>query len=240
MTINFQNNTYYKQLMLVCDGREYILNKGFTLPVYTNSNRVHLMVCVSDKNRVTLNWLDMLIWDLIDSESVINALQCNAEFDLHFPDTCVCETISIKTLEARDTDQCIYNSVYLHNNNMAVTRCWDFLKEWKKQKRKAMFYHIFVTSALPVLLFLLGWFFTRGDIWAGLVALLNLAVFSIPSWIKASRLKRFYTDANAHSVLSMQDMLQRQNGGNPVFNEPTDIVGKTVWKALDKIFGKKE
>ncbi len=235
MTINFQNNTYYKQLMLVCDGREYILNKGVTLPIYTNSNNFHMTVCVSDKNRVMLNWLFILIDEFVDNDSVINALQCNAEFDLVFPDSCVCETISIENLEVRDTEQCIYNSVYLNNNSMTVNRCGDYIKEWKKQKRKAMFYHIVVTSALPVLLFLLGWFLTRGDIWAGVVAILNLVFFSIPSWIKASRLKRFYNDDNAHTLLSMQDMMQRQNEGNPIVNEPTDFIGKTLWGILDKI-----
>lgn len=240
MNINFQNNTYYKQLMLVCDGRKYILNKGLTLPVYTNSNRVHLTVYVSDKNRVMLNWLFILIDGFVDDESVINALQCNTEFDLCFPDTCVCETISIEDIEARDTNQCIYSAVYLNNNNMTVNRCRDFIKEWKKQKRKASFYHIVITSALPILLFVLGCFFIQGNIWAGVSAILILVFFSIPSWLKATRLKRFYDDANAHTLLCMQDMMQRQNGGNPVVNEPTDFIGKTVWKVLDKIFSKKK
>jgi len=103
-----------------------------------------------------------------------------------------------------------------------------------------MFYHIVVTSALPVVLFMLGWFFGRGDVWALVVAIINMAVFSIPSWVRASRLKRFYSDDNAHTLLSFREMELIQNNGNPVIHEPTDIIGKTVFKVFDKIFGKKE
>lgn len=237
MNINFQNNTYYKQLMLVCDGEKYILNKNETLHIVTDSNQFNLKVFVSDKNRVILNWLFILLDGFIDGDSVVNALQCNTEFEVNFPDYCVCETIVIRGLDVRDTEQCIYNGVYLYNNSMIMTRCGDTIKEWKKHKRKAMFYHIVVTSALPVVLLTLGLFFARGDVWAFVVAILNLAVFSIPSWIRASRLKRFYSDENAHALLSFKEMELIQNNGNPVIHEPTDFIGKTVFRVLDKFFG---
>lgn len=239
MTINFQNNTYHKEIKIICDGREYIINKGAVQTVFTNSNHIRLVVLVSDKNRVILNWIFILLDGFIDGDSVVNMLKCNAEYDLYFPENCVCETISIEGLEVRDTDQCTYDSVYLQNNNLVITRYRYFLKEWKKQKRKAMFYHIVVTSALPVLLFLLGWFFSRGDVWALVVAVLNLSVFSIPSWIRATRLKRFYSDDNAQELLIMEDMMRRRNNGNPVINEPTDFIGKKIYKILDKFFGNK-
>jgi len=150
MNINFQNNTYYKQLMLVCDGKKYFLNKNETIHIVTDSNQFTLKIFVPDKNRVILNWLFILLDGFIDGDSVINSLQCNTDFELKFPDYCVCETIVINGLDTRDTEQCVYNGVYLQNNCMIMTRCWDSIKDWKNRKEKQCFIILLLLLLCPL------------------------------------------------------------------------------------------
>lgn len=240
MNINIKNNTFYKQIAIVYNNREYILNKGDILPLCCDTNRIHILVYILDKNRVLFNWLYALIDGFINDESVVNVINCNAEFELYFTVLNHCETICIESLETRDGNQCIYDSIYLKNARMAVQKSRYFLTETKTQKNKSLFYQVFITSYLPILVLLLAYFLCTGNVFAAIAGTLILLVFSIPSWRKASKIKKYYSSENAQVFLSMEEIKQRQNNDKPVQEVPQDVIGKAVYNALDKILGKKK
>lgn len=238
MNLIVKNCTTYKKIKVVCNQNQAILNKDEKFIFNIDTNEIELMVFIIDKNRVLFNLLFALIDGFISEESVVNVINCNASFTFSFADMTKDEFICIDDLETRDGNQCVYNSVYLKSNNIATQHTNYHLTETKKQKKKSLFYHIFITSHLPTILFLLIYSICSGNVFALIASILILITFSIPSWKKASKLKIIYSDLNANKVLSVQEQKQRQNNGSPPTEIPSDIIGKAVYNILDKILKK--
>ena len=134
-----------------------------------------------------------------------------------------------------DKNGYIYESVFIDNNN--INNLFFRLTNTDKVRNKALFYYIFVVSWLPIILALLGYYFlAKGNVLAILASVLILLVFAIPSWKKASRLKKYYSNEFANDILISKYNNLITNDNTRV---PKDVIGKATYKALDLLFKKK-
>lgn len=193
---------------------------------------------VPEKNRVLLNLLFALVDGFTDGESVINSLVCDVSFNVSSADDS--QTIIVKDLEYRDDKNgYIYESLYIESNS--VKDVFYDLTNTDKARKKALFYYIFIVSWLPFIVALLGYYFLiKGNILAILASLLILFFFTIPSWKKALRVKKYYSSEYANEILITESKKITANNNNAVIKEPTDIIGKATHKALDLLFKKKK
>ena len=196
MQLNIVNESSYKNLKIICNGKTYSLNKDNTITSLDIDNNTNVEIQVFEKNRVLLNLLFALVDGFVDGESVINSLVCDLSFDICETDDL--QTLIIKDLEYRDDKNgYIYESVYIENIN--VSNLVYRLTNTAKTRKKALFYYVFIVSWLPVILALLGYYFlVKGNVLAILASILILLVFAIPSWKKASRVKKYYSNEFAN------------------------------------------
>ena len=236
MQLNIVNESSYKNLNIICNGNTFSLNKENTitsLDIYDNAN---VEIQVLEKNRILLNLLFALVDGFVDGESVINSLVCDVSFDINESDDL--QTIVIKDLEHRDDKNgYIYESVYIENNN--INNLVYRLTNTDKARKKALFYYVFIVSWLPFILALLGYYFlVKGNVLAILASILILLVFAIPSWKKASRVKKYYSNEFANKKLNAEynKIITKNNKADM----PKDVIGKATYKALDLFFKKKK
>lgn len=65
-------------------------------------------------------------------------------------------------------------------------------------------------------------------------------LFSIPSFKRAAKLKIFYNDAYADSTLKEKAETLKMNNGEEATSEPTDFIGRFVYKTMDRIFNREK
>lgn len=233
MNVNIKNNTGYSSIKVIYNGNDAVLKKHETITFDVDIHNFKLDVFVLEKNSVLLNIPFALIDGFIDESGVINSLNCNATFDLQISEND--NIITVEQIEARNDKQgIIYQSVYLKNDKNVIAATDYKLTNIEKQRKKSMFYLVFITSWLPVLFILLGVFLYYGNIFAPISFIFILIFFAIPSWKKAARLKMYYDSQYANKLL----FEKIQNIINNVQDIPNDFVGKAVYKTLDKIFKK--
>ena len=238
MNINIINQTPYKQLTIVYNGVEYVSKSDETITLSILPNNSKIEVLVMEKNAVILNLLFAIIDGFVDGESVINCLYCDAT--IHIVPQPSSDTIILKGLEYRDDKNgYIYESVHVKDDGITQTISYN-LKNTDKAKKRALFYYRFVVSWLPFIIVLLGYYFLfKGNILAVLASLLVFAVFTIPSWRKASKVKKYYSTQYANqALLNHVAMLNSQENNNGL-NTPNDLIGKAVYKSLDFLFKRK-
>ena len=85
MQLNIVNESSYKNLNIICNGKTFSLNKDNTITSLDIDNNTNVEIQVFEKNRVLLNLLFALVDGFVDGESVINSLVCDLSFD-------ICET----------------------------------------------------------------------------------------------------------------------------------------------------
>ena len=236
MQLNIVNESSYKNLNIICNGNTFSLNKENTitnLDIYNNTN---VEIQVLEKNRILLNLLFALVDGFVDGESVINSLVCDVSFDISESDDL--QTIVIKDLEYRDDKNgYIYESVYIENNN--INNLVYRLTNADKARKKALFYYVFIVSWLPFILALLGYYFlVKGNVLAILASILILLVFAIPSWKKASRVKKYYSNEFANEKLNAE--YNKIISKNNKTDMPKDVIGRATYKVLDLLFKKKK
>ena len=236
MQLNIVNESSYKNLNIICNGNTFSLNKENTitnLDIYNNTN---VEIQVLEKNRILLNLLFALVDGFVDGESVINSLVCDVSFDISESDDL--QTIVIKDLEHRDDKNgYIYESVYIENDN--INNLVYRLTNTDKARKKALFYYVFIVSWLPFILALLGYYFlVKGNVLAILASILILLVFAIPSWKKASRVKKYYSNEFANEKLNAE--YNKIISKNNKTDMPKDVIGRATYKVLDLLFQKKK
>ena len=236
MKLNIVNESSYKNLNIICNGNTFSLNKENTITSLDIYNNTNVEIQVLEKNRILLNLLFALVDGFVDGESVINSLVCDVSFDISESDDL--QTIVIKDLEHRDDKNgYIYESVYIENNN--INNLVYRLTNTDKARKKALFYYIFIVSWLPFILALLGYYFlVKGNVLAILASILMLLVFAIPSWKKASRVKKYYSNEFANKKLNAE--YNKIITKNTKADMPKDVIGKATYKALDLFFKKKK
>ncbi len=238
MNVNITNRTSYNQICLIINNKEYTICKYESISVCITDSCLRVKVFVIEKNKVLINWLFALIDGFVSEESVVNSLVCNLTFDIvsYQTDT----LITLKDLQYRDDNNgYIYNSVYVDCNNNTIANLSYELTDTQAVRKKSLFYYIGIVSWMPVLFVLLILtilFEELGYIFAG--ALLFI-VFSVPSFKKAYKTKKFNSTEYANEVLLSQFDKQKANYGNPVIPEPKGFIEKTIHKILDFIFKKK-
>ena len=236
MYLNIINNSSYKTLNIICNGNSFLLKKDDIISNLNTDDNCHIEIQISENNKVLLNLLFALIDGFVDGESVINSLVCNVSFDINTIEDS--QTIVIKDIEHRDDKNgYIYESVYPENSSLKnITYS---LTNTDKARKKALFYYIFVVSWLPVLIALSGYYFlVKGNVLAILTALLILLVFTIPSWKKANKMKKYYSSEYANEMLNKEYEIITSD--IKTTNEPTDIIGKATYKVLDFLFKNKK
>lgn len=236
MYLNIINNSSYKTLNIICNGNSFLLKKDDIISNLNTDDNCHIEIQISENNKVLLNLLFALIDGFVDGESVINSLVCNVSFDINTIEDS--QTIVIKDIEHRDDKNgYIYESVYPENSSLKnITYS---LTNTDKARKKALFYYIFVVSWLPVLIALSGYYFlVKGNVLAILAALLILLVFTIPSWKKANKMKKYYSSEYANKMLNKEYEIITSD--IKTTNEPTYIIGKATYKVLDFLFKNKK
>lgn len=236
MNINIVNMSSYENLNIVCNGKTFSLNKGNTIYDLDIDDNAKIEIQVLANNRVLLNLLFALIDGFVDGESVINSLVCNVTFNVCASDDS--QTLIIKDLECRDNKNgYIYESVFIENDN--VNNLFYSLTNVDKARKKALFYYIFIVSWAPVLTALLSYYFlAKGNVSVILTSLLILFVFAIPSWKKASRVKKHYSSEFANEILN-EEYIKIITNNNKI-DEPKNIIEKATYKVLDLVFKKEE
>ncbi len=236
MKINIVNESSYESLNLICNGKTFSLNKDNTITNLDIDDNTRIEIQVLEKNRVLLNLLFALVDGFVDGESVVNSLVCDVSFNICETDDL--QTLIIKDLEHRDDKNgYIYESVFIENNN--VNNLFYSLTNTAKTRKKALFYYVFIVSWLPFILALLGYYFlVKGNVLAILASILILFVFAIPSWKKASGMKKYYSSEFANEILNSE--YRKIIANDTKTDEPKDIIGKATYKALDLLFKKKK
>ena len=150
MQLNIVNESSYKNLKIICNGKTFSLNKENAITSLDIDNNTNVEIQVFEKNRVLLNLLFALVDGFVDGESVINSLVCDLSFDICETDDL--QTLIIKDLEYRDDKNgYIYESVYIENINVSnlVYRLTNTAKTRKKAfifcSHKFLSYNIFIS-----------------------------------------------------------------------------------------------
>lgn len=236
MKINIVNESSHKNLNIIFNGKTFSLSKNNMTSNLDVDDNAKIEIQVLEKNRVLLNLLFALIDGFVDGESVINSLVCDVCFNICAGD--VSHTLVIKDLECRDDKNgYIYESVYIENNN--INNLFYRLTDTGKARKKALFYYIFIVSWLPFITVLLGhYFLAEGGLSEIVICLLLLFVFAIPSWKKASRMKKYYSNEFANERLKAEYKKMITNSNKT--DEPEDVIGRATYKALDLLFKKKK
>lgn len=239
MIVKLFNNTSYKKIKVLCDGKEYFIRQNEFATVDVRE-RFNLKIFTGDKNHLYYNFFDLLVDGWTDDEGIINDIHYDAEFDLEADGSEGTKTISVDDLEARDDHrQFIYNSVYLNSENVKVLNTRYLPTDTKKQKRRSLFYLVCLSSFLWALIPALVGIILSGSIWLLLVIAFLFFAFTIPSFKKASRLKWHFSDKHIIASLKEKEMEYRSNGGKPIPPEPNGVIEKGLQKILDKIFKRK-
>ncbi len=234
MNINIINKTKYKELIIVYNGMEFLSKKDetVTLDIMPDNSKIELLL--TEKNMVLLNLLFAIIDGFVDGESVTNSLYCDAT--IHIASQPSFDTIILKDLEYRDDKNgYIYESVCTKDDGITKNISYS-LRNTDKARKKALFYYKFVVSWLPVIIVLLGYYLLfKGNILTIFASLLIFFVFTIPSWRKAYKVKKYYSTEYANQVLLNYIDKQNSEEKNDL-NVPKDGLWKSVYKTLDFLF----
>lgn len=235
MNINIINQTSYKQLIIVYNGVEFFSKRDETISLNILPNDSKIELLLSEKNTVILNLLFAIIDGFVDGESVINSLYCDAT--IYVASQSSNNTIILKDLEYRDDKNgYIYESVYIKDDGITKKVSYN-LKNTDKARKRALFYYNFVVSWLPIIVVLLGYYLLfKGNILAVFASLLIFVVFTIPSWRKASKVKKYYSSEYANQVLLDQVDKQNSKENKNYFDVPNDLLSNSVYKTLDFLF----
>lgn len=238
MLVNLLNNTEYKKIKVLCEGKEYYIAQNETVLVDVGE-RFSLKVFTEEKNRAMFNWFLLLIDGFVDENNIVNTVYYDAEFYVEADYTEGSEVVSIETLEARnDEEWMIYYSTYLHSENIKVVKTEYLPTNTSKQQRRSKAYLIFIASllwvAIPVIIGVI-----LSEAWWSILAIAFLLIFfTIPSLKKVGRLKRYFSEGYIIDLLREKECEYRANNGKPVPPEPNGIIEKSLHKILDKIFKK--
>ena len=238
MKLILKNQTCFTELSVLYSGKTYCIKKNEQFELGVDSTNIELDVIVPEKNEVIVNWLFALIDGFFSEENIICSFNCNFKIDL-----CLIDDVSeiiFKNLYARDDKNgYIYNSLFVQTQNFKILNMKYRLFNTDKTRKKAMLYLIFITSWLPVLLFLLYQFLISGSVSMLVAFFVILIVFSIPNWKKANKTKIYFNDKKATEILVKEYERLKSNEWNPNIR-PKNCIDKTIFKILDSIFGKKE
>lgn len=231
MNINIINKTSYNQVGIIYKETQLAIKKDESVLLDISSDEPKIEVLIYDKNRVLLNLFFALIDGFIDGESVINSLYCNVMFNIGFQEENT--TVVLKDLEYRDDKNgYIYESVYIEHDNIKDTLY--SLTNTDNAQKKAWFYYIFLVSWLLVIIVLLGYYLLfKGNILTIFASVLIFFMFTIPSWKKALKIKKYYNSEYANEVLLAQVAKQKQNKHNNVNQKTDNALWNSVYKAVD-------
>lgn len=239
MQIRLLNNTSYKKIKAVCDGKEYFIRQNESATVDTHESFI-LKIFTGDKNHLYFNLFDLLVDGWTDDEGIINNINYDAEFELEADGAEGIKVITVDDLEARDDHrQFIYNSVYLNSESVKVLNTEYLPTDTKKQKRRSLFYLICLSSFLWALIPALVGIILSGSIWLLLVIAFLFFAFTVPSFKKAGRLKWHFSEEHIIASLQEKEMEYRSNGGKPIPSEPNGVIEKGLHKIFDKLFKRK-
>ncbi|MBQ3128097.1 MAG: hypothetical protein IJC13_03540 [Clostridia bacterium] len=239
MQIRLLNNTSYKKIKAVCDGKEYFIRQNESATVDTHESFI-LKIFTGDKNHLYFNLFDLLVDGWTDDEGIINNINYDAEFELVADGAEGIKVITVDDLEARDDHrQFIYNSVYLNSESVKVLNTEYLPTDTKKQKRRSWLYLVCLSSWIWLIIPLVVGAFVA-DSPLPLLAALFFFVVGAPSFKKASRLKWYFSEEHIIASLQEKEMEYRSNGGKPIPPEPNGIIEKGLDKVLNTVFKKKK
>lgn len=238
MQIRLLNNTSYKKIKAVCDGKEYFIRQNESATVDTHESFI-LKIFTGDKNHLYFNLFDLLVDGWTDDEGIINNINYDAEFELEADGAEGIKVITVDDLEARDDHrQFIYNSVYLNSESVKVLNTEYLPTDTKKQKRRSWLYLVCLSSWIWLIIPLVVGAFVA-DSPLPLLAALFFFVVGAPSFKKASRLKWHFSEEHIIASLQEKEMEYRSNGGKPIPPEPSGVIEKGLHKIFDKLFKRK-
>lgn len=236
MLVELLNNTEYKKIKVICDGKDFFIEQNKTVTVDVGE-RFNLKVFTEEKNRTMLNWLFLLIDGFVDENSIVNIVYCDAEFEITASDMENVKKISFETLEKRnDSELILLYSIYPNSENVEVLGTRYIPTNTDKQQRKSRRYLLFLASLLWVVIPLVINMIYYGSFWNVIVIAFLLIFFTVPSFKKLRYLKSSFSDEHIISSLKNKEAEYRTNGGKPVYVAPSGFIEKAVHKILDKIF----
>lgn len=230
--LEIKNETQFKNLFIDCNGERKNIKQNESAFLFIENKNVRLNIFVEEKNCVFINYLFAIIDGFISDDHISVLLNCNAEYEFIAYDN---TRLILSDLETEQQQGYKFQTVYLKSNDTLIEKSRFTLTEFKKEKRKTTLYFTFLTSLLPLLIILFILFFISED-FGFLIPIALLFPFTISSWKKAFKIKKIFTDENANNLLQNQEHIQRQNYDNPVKNQPTDFIGKSVNKIFNLIF----
>lgn len=244
MKVTFKNNSGFKTIRLVINDAERTVNRDETV-WFDVEKDFHLMVYVPNENRVIISWILIILFNYLGeffgTSGVLNFLTCNAEYDVQIIDENDSVDIVFCQLEAHDTEQCEYESVYLKSDNLMIKKTNYLLNSTGKLIHKSRFYQSIIASWILVLIPAFVCYFAFNDLLGFLVvAVCILIVFTIPAFKRLSNITRFYNAKNADYILKKQEKVYRKNNDAPIVEEPKGLLEKLFNKISNFFFGKKQ
>ena len=244
MKASFKNNSGFKTIRIVVDGVERTINRDET--IWLDVEKIfHLSVFVPNENRVIILWILLVLFSYIGeyfgTSGVQNFLTCNAEYDIQIVDEKISTQVVFCQLEANDTEQCEYESVYLKSDNLIIDETSYILNSTGKLIHKSRFYQSVIASWILVLIPTVICSIMFDDLLGLLVGgVCIFALFTVPAFKRYGNITRFYNAKNADYILKKQEKVYRKNNDAPIVEEPKGLLEKLFNKISNFFFGKKQ
>ena len=237
MNLKIVNQTYDDSLKIAFNGELLCLEAGQTVTVTASQPTGNISVIPSEENQVLINWLFAKLDGFIDADHVINSLVCTADAVISSTDDNA--VLVLKDLRYRDDKYgYIYDSVYFDCHFCDAAAVVYHLKDFTAAKKRAWRLYVFLFSLLPFYIVDFALTLWLKDLWFLAPSVLFVFLFSIPSFKRAAKLKVFYSDAYADSALKEKAETLKMNDGEEVSSQPTDFIGRFVYKTMDCIFNR--
>ncbi len=241
MNLKIVNETYYKKIRIICEGKIILLKRNETATLNINSQSARIQIDVLDKNRTffLINALfDIWIWDFVTTDSAFFSLNCSTSFDVICDEPT--ETLVLKNFDYTEkVTHCDYNSVYVKNNNSTISNIKFFAENSKKIRNKTLNNLFWFVSGIPavILAFFLFYKYPEYDFLL-LFPFFIIPLCTIPGVVKSVKIWKFCNNEYINQFLSEKEAVVRQNNGEEPPYVPTGFIEKKVSKILDTIFKK--
>lgn len=233
MNLSFKNETTFNQLLIKCKDNEFLINNKQLITIEMSDNPICIEVIPTNKNSVLINPL-FILSGFTFTDDIITTITCRYKITLN--NVLDNSTIIIKEVEARFDEKYIYQSVYCDYNNAIMNGKYNIINNKGEILCKSL--HFFVTSLLPVSLFLLLWLVFTGNILTLVGVFFVTIFFSIPSWREIKKVKVYFNDNVFVNKIVNDNLNQKKNKDNISADVPKDRLGKFFYNTLDKIFKK--
>lgn len=233
MVINITNNSSYKSVCLIYNGRTYNISDNRFMQVESYDNGAsRLLIDIGDKNYVLPNFLDFLLGFFSPWDPSVCVIRCSYLFNV-MPTSECCDIVLDNLTSGNHGDNIIYESIFADSKNASIQPLSYQLSDIKLVKKKHTLFQLLVMSTLPLTIVLIVMCIIKFSWDLLFLILFDILFFVIPGLRIIKRFNENCNDENAQNDLLDAEYRQR-NGGLPV--EEKTKIGRFLSNLFGRIF----